>query len=177
MAVDFETLVDRYVELLGIQYRTQPNARSLVASAVRAALADGVPLQLSDGFNLDTAAGPQLDILAKYIGVERGVLTTINADYFGFRDDDSGVTINNNGFQDDGPGYLPIGMIGSDNFNSYPDGVLASPSMGIGWAGNGLASVPETMGHDNFDAYADGALTNPSLGDGWAGYGNASVPN
>ena len=57
---------------------------------------------------MDTAVGPQLDILAKYIGVERGVLTTINADYFGFRDDNPAATQNDNGFQDDGSGNGPI---------------------------------------------------------------------
>ena len=118
MAVDLTSLVDHYVERLGIQYRDKPNARALVALFCQAALADGVPLQLSDAFNLDTAAGPQLDILGKYIGAIRSVLSTIGTDYFGFVLDAGGG--NTDGFQDDNLNgsaiWNPDGLFLTDNY-------------------------------------------------------------
>ena len=177
MAVDITALVDAYVERLGIQYRDKPNARALCALFVQAALADGVPLQLSDAFDLTQAVGPQLDILGKYIGSTRSVLTTLNTAYFGFVLDD-GSSTNTNGFQDDNAGYLPINVEGYDDLTSYFRGAtLAALNGGSGWNGDGTLTVPETTGQDDLTSYTVGTITALNGGTGWAADGTLTVPN
>lgn len=57
--------------LLIIQYNNLPRASATI-KAIANMFPDELILAVRDGFNLETAAGKQLDILAKYIGVERG---------------------------------------------------------------------------------------------------------
>ncbi|MGB8296660.1 MAG: DUF2612 domain-containing protein [Polyangia bacterium] len=166
-------MVDAYVERLGIQYRDKPNARALCALFVQAALADGVPLQLSDAFDLTKAVGPQLDILGKYIGSTRSVLTTLNTAYFGFVLDD-GSSTNTNGFQDDNAGY-PQGF---DDLTSYARGAtLAALNGGSGWNGDGTLTVPETTGQDDLTSYSVGTISTLNGGTGWGADGTLTVPN
>lgn len=70
-----DEIVSQYVDLLILQYRNKAKARATVDTFIRPAIVDQLPLALQDAFNIDTAVGKQLDILGKYIGVERRVLT------------------------------------------------------------------------------------------------------
>ena len=62
----------RYLaNLLIIQYNSKSRAKATIES-LGAMFPDELILAVRDGFNLETATGKQLDILAKYIGAERG---------------------------------------------------------------------------------------------------------
>jgi len=80
-------IVDFYTNLLIIQYNQKPKARATIAAMVREMIANGVLFDIQDGFNLETATGTQLDILGKYIGIDRFYLDNeFNGAYFGFAD-------------------------------------------------------------------------------------------
>lgn len=57
--------------LLIIQYFNKPKAKATIKAVAKMFPTDLI-LQVVNGFDLETATGEQLDILAKYIGVERG---------------------------------------------------------------------------------------------------------
>lgn len=81
--------VDYYKNLLLYQYQGLPKATGTIDLLIRQAICDLVPLDVRDAFNIDTAVGPQLDILGKYIGFSRRVLSQIPRDYFTFGDTDT----------------------------------------------------------------------------------------
>lgn len=62
-----------YADLLIVQYRGKPKARSMIEALVEQVLMDQLPSQLEDAFDLDTAVGRQLDILGSRLGVSRNV--------------------------------------------------------------------------------------------------------
>jgi len=64
-------LIQYYSALLPIQFRGLPKATATMNILVKQALADFMASQLAVCFDLETAEGNQLDILAKYIGVNR----------------------------------------------------------------------------------------------------------
>jgi hypothetical protein len=68
-------VVDRYKDLLILQYRQKTRARATVDLFVRSIVSDLFSMQVQDSFNFDYAIGIQLDLLGKYIGVERRVKT------------------------------------------------------------------------------------------------------
>ena len=74
-----EELQKYYADLLILQYKTQPKARATIDAIVEQAVADGVLYKVIDGFNIDTAVGKQLDILGKYIGLNRTVKVNIGS--------------------------------------------------------------------------------------------------
>jgi hypothetical protein len=77
-------IVDYYVNLLIIQYNQLLKAQQTIALYVSELLANGIIFDVRDGYDLDSAIGTQLDILAKYIGVNR-FYTELNLDgYFSF---------------------------------------------------------------------------------------------
>jgi hypothetical protein len=57
--------------LLIIQYNSKPRASATIQSIAKM-FPDDLILSVRDGFDLETATGKQLDILAKYIGADRG---------------------------------------------------------------------------------------------------------
>ena len=63
--------------LLIIQYNSKPRAKATIES-LGAMFPDELILAIRDGFNIETAEGKQLDILAKYIGAERGYTNSSN---------------------------------------------------------------------------------------------------
>ena len=63
--------------LLIIQYFNKPKAKATVEAAAKMFPTDLI-LDVINGFDLETATGEQLDILAKYIGVERGYTNSSN---------------------------------------------------------------------------------------------------
>jgi len=71
MATDTQELIDYYTNLLIIQYNQKPKARAMIAAFSKQLLANGVFFDVRDGYNIDTAVGKQLDVLGKYIGLDR----------------------------------------------------------------------------------------------------------
>lgn len=68
---DISNIINYYVNLLIIQYHDKPKAKATIELLVNQLLANGIVLDIRDGYNIDTAVGDQLDILGKYIGVDR----------------------------------------------------------------------------------------------------------
>lgn len=66
-----DQLVEYYADLLIIQYNIQPKARATILLIARELLANGVIFDVLNGYNIDTAVGKQLDIIGKYVGVDR----------------------------------------------------------------------------------------------------------
>lgn len=71
--MDTSALVSYYVNLLAIQFKTQPNARGTIQALATETVADQIFSQVLNGFSLDTAVGKQLDILAGYVGAPRTI--------------------------------------------------------------------------------------------------------
>ncbi|MCK5375426.1 MAG: DUF2612 domain-containing protein [Alphaproteobacteria bacterium] len=68
---DVQNIVEYFSNLLIVQYNQKPKAKALIELMVNELLASGILLDIRDGYDLDTAVGTQLDILGKYIGVDR----------------------------------------------------------------------------------------------------------
>lgn len=80
-----EELIAYYVNLLIIQYANKPKARALIDSFIRVLMIYDLVIKIRDGYNLETAIGHQLDILGKYIGIDRVITgTAFTREYFGF---------------------------------------------------------------------------------------------
>lgn len=59
-----------YSNLLILQYNGKPKAKATI-EATTSLLPDQLILDVINGFNIETAQGKQLDILGKYVGVDR----------------------------------------------------------------------------------------------------------
>lgn len=82
-----DSLIQYYKDLLIIQYRDKPRAQETIRLFISALLAYDLFIAIRDGFDLDTAVGPQLDIVGKYVGVNRTITgTTFSRNYFGFEE-------------------------------------------------------------------------------------------
>ena len=69
--IDIEQIIDYYKKLLIIQYNSKDNARAEVGLHISTLLANDIISSVQNGYNLETAVGVQLDVLGKYIGVDR----------------------------------------------------------------------------------------------------------
>ena len=125
MAKDLQTCEAYYGSRLAIQYRGQPKAQATIQLLTKQAMGDLMIQDVQDAWDLVTAVGPQLDTVGKYIGLSRNVSVTLTRPYFGFVLDD-GSSTNTNGFQDDGPGYVVIGVEMYDPLTGYVNGTIAS---------------------------------------------------
>lgn len=83
---DITEIVDYYINLLIIQYNQKPKARATISAVVNEILANGVLLDIQNGYNIDTAVGVQLDIIGKYVGVDRFFTVSDPIDYFALTD-------------------------------------------------------------------------------------------
>lgn len=77
-----QKLVDYYTNLLIIQYHDKPNAKAMIQLLVTELLANGIILDVLNGFDIDTAVGKQLDIIGKYVGLDRFYQSQDLHDYF-----------------------------------------------------------------------------------------------
>ena len=68
---DIDSIIKSYVDLLIVQYFNKPNARGAVDVFVRELLANGILLDIQNAYSVDTAVGVQLDIIGKYVGIDR----------------------------------------------------------------------------------------------------------
>ena len=71
----YDEQLQYYSDLLIIQYKGQPKAQATVQAVARQALCDNIAITIRDSFGVDTAIGVQLDVIGKYAGVTRNVLT------------------------------------------------------------------------------------------------------
>jgi hypothetical protein len=80
-------LIAYYVNLLILQYRNKPNAKGTITAIIKALMIYDLIRAVENGYNIDDAVGVQLDILAKYVGVER-IATGVDFSrtFFGFVD-------------------------------------------------------------------------------------------
>lgn len=78
-----QNIIDYYKNLLIIQYNQKTKAQQTIALMVSEMLANGVMFDVMEGYDLETAVGTQLDILGKYIGVDRFYEYQELFDYFG----------------------------------------------------------------------------------------------
>lgn len=93
-----DDLIAYYVERLVYQYRAKPKARATIAILVKQLLMEGLIRDVENAFGLDTAVGKQIDTVAKYIGILRGIGPVADLDYFGFQE--PGLGSNPNGFRE-----------------------------------------------------------------------------
>ena len=71
MAIDIESTIEYYKNLLIIQYNDKEKARATIALNITTLLANDIISQVQDGYNIDTAVGVQLDVLGRYVGKDR----------------------------------------------------------------------------------------------------------
>lgn len=87
--IDLQAIKDYYTNLLIIQYHDKPKAKATVELFVKELLCDGVMFDIQQGFTIDNAVGKQLDILGKYIDLDRfykGQNFDFANNFFGFTD-------------------------------------------------------------------------------------------
>lgn len=88
MAEDIQSIIDYYANLLIIQYHDRPKAKATIELIVRELISDGILLDIRDAYSVETAVGVQLDVIGKYVGLNRfykgqnlsGFLSFINYD-------------------------------------------------------------------------------------------------
>jgi hypothetical protein len=83
-AYTLDEVIAYYAGLLALQYADKPKAVATMNILVKQAVADYMAQQLATCFTLGVAVGPQLDIIAKYVGVSRNSQIPANSDFFGF---------------------------------------------------------------------------------------------
>lgn len=84
MALNIQEIIEYYVNLLIIQYHDQPNAQAEIRLLIDVLYADGILLDIQDAYNVDTAVGKQLDVIGKYVGVDRVYSNVTLTDMFSF---------------------------------------------------------------------------------------------
>lgn len=78
-------LIEYYKELLIIQYNDKPKARATIEAVSDQLIFFEIMENVANGFQIGNSVGKQLDILAKYSGVDRVVVgLTFSRAYFGF---------------------------------------------------------------------------------------------
>ena len=68
---EIENIIDYYVNLLIIQYNNKERARSTIRLFVGELWKNDLYDSVLNGYDIDTATGVQLDVLSKYIGLNR----------------------------------------------------------------------------------------------------------
>lgn len=79
---DITDLIDYYENLLIIQYHDQPKAQATIGLIAETLLQNGVALDVQEAYDIDTAVGVQLDVIGKYVGVNRYYSEVILTNYF-----------------------------------------------------------------------------------------------
>ena len=64
-------LIEYYQDLLIVQYHDKPKAKAMIKAEIEETLANLLDIQVRDAFDVDTAVGVQLDIIGKWVGVDR----------------------------------------------------------------------------------------------------------
>ena len=102
-------LIEYYINLLIIQYATQPNAIATISAFIGELIQNQIVAAVGAGFNFtvtpvgqppDGAAGVQLDAVASYRGVNRVVYGLAPLTFFQYADAIVGAPFDANGFMD-----------------------------------------------------------------------------
>ncbi len=81
---DITDLINYYVNLLIIQYHNKPKAQATIQLIADEVLASGIIFDIRDGYSVETAVGKQLDVIGKYVGVDRFWINEDPINYFAF---------------------------------------------------------------------------------------------
>lgn len=102
MAIDINGVIEYYKNLLIIQYNNKEKARATIGLLINTLLQNDIYGQVQNAFNLQTAEGKQLDVLGKYIGIDRFITQVgdIEGSYFGFTSYTTLLTDTTVGFTD-----------------------------------------------------------------------------
>ena len=71
---EINQILEAYADALIRQYINKPKARATIKMFADGFLANGLLWQIEEAFDLSIATGKQLDILGKYIGIDRKFL-------------------------------------------------------------------------------------------------------
>lgn len=77
-------LIEYYSNLLIVQYHNKPKAKATIELLVRELLANGLLFDIRDAFSVEMAVGVQLDIIGKYVGLDRFYQEDALDGYFAF---------------------------------------------------------------------------------------------
>lgn len=83
---DVTDLVEFYRNLLIIQYNRRPKASATMKLLAETMLANGIYFDVLNGYSVETAVGVQLDVIGKYVGIDRFFNVTDPRDYFALTD-------------------------------------------------------------------------------------------
>jgi hypothetical protein len=75
-------LIAYYVNLLIVQYHNQPKAQATIQLFAETLLASNIITDVQNAYDIDTAVGKQLDVIGKYVGVDRFYSELELTDYF-----------------------------------------------------------------------------------------------
>lgn len=77
-------IIEYYKNLLILQYRNKAKAVATIENIAKIILQDNILLNIESAFNPETAVGKQLDILAKYLGLDRFLSQSVvdEGDYY-----------------------------------------------------------------------------------------------
>lgn len=79
-----EALLEYYTNLLIIQYNQKPKARAHIRLLATQMMMNGVMLDVLNGYAIESAVGKQLDVIGKYVGVDRFYEEIDLENYFAF---------------------------------------------------------------------------------------------
>lgn len=85
---DVTEIIDYYENLLIVQYHNKPKAQATIRALIEEAIASGILFDIRDGYDVETAVGVQLDVIGKYVGVDRFYEGQDLDGYFAFTDYD-----------------------------------------------------------------------------------------
>lgn len=100
---EIDEIVEYYGNLLIIQYHNKPKAKAMVELFVRTLIADGIILDVRDAYDVETAIGVQLDVIGKYVDVDRFFKVLELDGYFSFAE------------------YSDVSYTGKIGFSEYSD--------------------------------------------------------
>lgn len=83
---DVSDLIAYYANLLIIQYHDQPKAQATIELITEVMLANNILLDIQNAYDVDTAVGAQLDVIGKYVGVDRYYSELELSNYFSMVD-------------------------------------------------------------------------------------------
>lgn len=81
---DVSSIIEYYVNLLIIQYNQKPNARATIRAIIEQLQANGIFFDVQAAYSVETAVGAQLDVLGKYVGIDRFYEGQVLSGFFGF---------------------------------------------------------------------------------------------
>lgn len=68
-------IIAYYKDLLAMQFKGKAKADAHIETLITPVIMDQLPLLVRDAFSLETSVGVQLDVIGKYAGISRNVLT------------------------------------------------------------------------------------------------------